>query len=484
MQSTTWKIPAALAWIGLILGGPAIAQELVPTPEPTLAPYLDPAEYEPASPPNSPLSENQTEPGILGDGLAELQGQSVDTQIAPEVIDGSSWLDDGIFSEFEDGPCCAVCGEGKCCPPDWYIDQGIRVLTRGRSRGGIVTSDLVSDGTALLPVIGIRMMSYDVAAGYHATIGRYLGRDTENRDHFVEFSYWGMNDWRESIARNGGRFTYTRLVDDPLNPGEFISEPVFEAGTLFSPFAVPVVGGLDFDSSIGGFNRADSHSLFTTSEINNFEMNVRLVPRVTADRTVLHNGRWRHECQPGWSFAYLFGLRVTSIDGSVGWHSSGVINEVDADGDPTGVVLGNVWGNYFIRTHNDMFGMQFGVEFMHRRCKWEWGFRSKLATFINFADEVSIVTTGATDDPFVSTDINAFHTTRADSAAVIAEIGVTARYKLRPNLIVSASYDLMSISGLALAPEQLQFSENPVAKINDNGTVLYMGLSMNVECLW
>ncbi|NQU22179.1 MAG: BBP7 family outer membrane beta-barrel protein [Candidatus Nealsonbacteria bacterium] len=442
MKHAAWTILAALAWIGVIPGADAVAQELVPTPVP-----------------------------LLGSG--ESQPEADETPITAEVIDGSSWLDDGIFSELEDGPCCAVCGEGKGCPANWYFDQGIRVLTRGRPRGRLVTSELSSNGAVLIPLIGIRMLSYDVAAGYHATIGRYLGCDTENRDHFAEFTYWGMNDWRESLSRNGGRFTYSHTIDDPDNPGTPIQVPFFQGGALFVPFA----------ASVGGFNRADSHSLYATSSINNFELNVRLVPRVTADRSVLHRGRWRHECQPGWSFSYLFGLRVTSIDDSFALRSTGSVFDVDVDGNQTSPAV-DISGDYFSKTHNDMFGMQFGIELMHRKCKWQWGFRSKLAPFINFADETSIVTTDATADPFVATDMNVFHTARADSAAVIAEIGATARYKLRPDLIVSAAYDLMWISGLALGAEQIQYTDTPVARISDNGTILYMGLTMNIEWMW
>jgi hypothetical protein len=42
----------------------------------------------------------------------------------------------------------------------------------------------------------------------------------------------------------------------------------------------------------------------------------------------------------------------------------------------------------------------------------------------------------------------------------------------------------MWASGLALAPEQLQYSTTPVTQINTNGTVVFNGPSLGLEWLW
>ena len=35
---------------------------------------------------------------------------------------------------------------------------------------------------------------------YAMTFGHYFARDTLNRDHFVEFSYWGLNRFQDEAA--------------------------------------------------------------------------------------------------------------------------------------------------------------------------------------------------------------------------------------------------------------------------------------------
>ena len=47
-----------------------------------------------------------------------------------------------------------------------------------------------------------------------------------------------------------------------------------------------------------------------------------------------------------------------------------------------------------------------------------------------------------------------------------------------------ASYDFMWITGVALAPEQLQFVANPVNRINTNGMIFAQGVSLGLEWLW
>ena len=42
-----------------------------------------------------------------------------------------------------------------------------------------------------------------MAAGYDVTIGHYFCRDGNNNDHFVEFTFWGLNSWSRSKTING-----------------------------------------------------------------------------------------------------------------------------------------------------------------------------------------------------------------------------------------------------------------------------------------
>ena len=68
--------------------------------------------------------------------------------------------------------------------------------------------------------------------------------------------------------------------------------------------------------------------------------------------------------------------------------------------------------------------------------------------------------------------------------ALIGETGFFASYKFRPNLIGRASYDFMWVTGMALAPEQLQFTTFRLNHVNNNGTILYHGITLSMEWLW
>jgi len=417
VKKTTWIIWASLSVVGLLLGSRAVAQQ--PT----------------AIQPEAALLQQSEECASC---------------------ESSICLDGGTCDACALGPCCEVCGGGCCCPDDWYFKQGVRILSRSKPRGVLTTKEIVGvtqqgDGI-YVPRMSTRDIGFDTAAGYTATIGHYLGRDTDNRDQFVEFTYWGMNAWSDSQTVHGTRIDYVGDVT---------------AGNLFSPF----------EESVGGFNRAEEHDIWYKSQMNNYEVNVRLRPRGREDRLVLHpNGRWRRECQPGDYTSYLIGLRVLSIDERFCFRSSGMVDDNGAQS--------NVSGDYDIDTHNDLFGFQIGGDYIHRQCKWQWGFRGKTGLFVNFADQNSRILTSAPGDPFATTQLNITNYARRDVVSLLAEIGFVGRYKIRPNLVLNAGYDLMWVTGLALAPEQLTFDTTPANDINKNGHVYMHGLTLELEWTW
>jgi hypothetical protein len=104
--------------------------------------------------------------------LQELGGQ--------EVIG----MGGGTFGGCELDTCCAVCGEGRDCPRRFYVEQGTRILTRSRARDQLISREFVG-GVGFVPKMSIHSLDFDIAAGYSITVGRYLGRDSEKRDHFL-----------------------------------------------------------------------------------------------------------------------------------------------------------------------------------------------------------------------------------------------------------------------------------------------------------
>jgi hypothetical protein len=188
-----------------------------------------------------------------------------------------------LWDGCEPGDACSVCGGGYCQPPLYFLDQGVRVINRSRPRRVTLATQFeqssVTGQIVQIDVFNTRSVNYDVAPGYYATIGRYLGRDSQDRDDFLEFTYWGMNTWIDSNFITGSRVT------DNTTFGRSI-----QFGNLFTPFP----------SSVGGFNRSDSQTIDISSEMHNWELNLRLRPRGRPDQLVLQpNGRWRRESVRG-----------------------------------------------------------------------------------------------------------------------------------------------------------------------------------------
>ncbi len=383
------------------------------------------------------IVEIRGEPIITPQGDLVFDAVSDGTEVPPAYLQEHGGqevigMSGGTFGGCELDTCCAVCGEGRDCPRRFYVEQGTRILTRSRARDQLITQELVG-GVDFVSKMSIHSLDFDIAAGYSITVGRYLGRDSEKRDHFLEFGYWGLNEWSETSIVNA------------------------ENGFLWT----------QFPASVGGFNVVTQHTQSYQSKINNFELNMRIRHRGGPDRLVMQpGGRWRRECQKGCYKSLLFGIRGIAL------------NE-------KGIGLGartGILGDYDIKTHNNLVGLQIGGDMIFRHCRWNWGLKGKVGPFINFSDQSSEISIN--DYRFSpSTSYRRLAATK-DDVALVAEFGFVTNYKLRPNLNIRAAYDLMWITGLALAPDQLSFDANAPSTITRDGSIYYHGLSLTAELIW
>ena len=440
---------ASLLGIGLILAGRAMAQEAAP---PKAAISLEP-EVLPLAPgrESPPPVPSEAMPGDEGWRFGEHQ---------PYV--------DSIFGNGAPGPGCETCAGGSACPPDWYLESDLKVMARSRPlrRPVPVSQELInSQANFFFPRIYPQNVGFDIAPGLQTTIGHYLGHDMEGRDRFLEFQYWGLLHWRGFKEYQGDRVVSNVQVGNP---------PVivpFQFGDLFS----------QFPQSVGGFNRADRQGLFYQSDLNNFELNLRFSPRERFDRLVLYpDGHWRRECDPGFYCSYLVGARYMRMGDWTRFRSDGTFIRGD-----TGASA-NVFGDYEVRTRNDLLGVQVGGQLEYRDCRWTADVHTKCGPYLDVARaRNNIVSHSVGIDPFAASDINDHFGNNRDVCAVDIEFGVGAAYKFRPNFIGRASYDFVWINGIALAPEQFQFSStHPIDFFNTNGNVFYHGLTMGVELTW
>ena len=367
---------------------------------------------------------------------------------------------------------CAKCGGGVSCPSTWYWEQNFRVLSRTKVRriplaltlaplALIEPNDPFSPPQPLAewvttPLMTNKSLSFDIAAGYDTTIGHYLGRDAENRDQYVEFTYWGMNVWNDNERVNALRSTHTDGVD------------TYTYGDIFSLFP----------PEVGGFNRVEMYSAYYSTDIDNFELNVRIRPRGRSDRLVLKpSGKWQRECQPRTTLSYLIGFRYVSLDESFGYGSWGRFTDNG--------VTNPVSGDYDILTHNDMFGPQIGADLMFHKCRYSLGIQTKVAPLVNFSDQSSTIVTDTSGDPLATYgDINDSRYAKKDAFSLVSEVSLLGNYRIRQDLVVHAGYHFAWMTGLALAGEQIQFQPNAADTLNDNGRVFYHGVSGGLEWIW
>ena len=383
------------------------------------------------------------------------------------------------------GPCDQQTGLGYNCPKNWYLNQKARIMYHPTARAQ--TFSLYYDphynqyGTAIISFYNAGKagsLSMEPSAGYDVTIGKYLGRDSDNRDQFIEFTYYGLNHWES-------RFPVTSQNDIDLSDATSTTSATIAttSGNLFSLF-----GGDSAYNTVSGFNRADTQILEYDSRWDNFELNIRIKPRRRSDRLMMHkNACWSREAQEGWFCSYLVGARGVTLDEYFGFFSEGEIEVTTREGlDP---YIAEVGGRYTTRTRNDMFGLQLGMDCIHQKGPWRYGADVKAGVFVNFADQHTRAkswgqATETGGDPWATTDVDFQTLVRSRDIASIAELGFMTSYQIRHNMILNLNYDLSWVTGLALAPEQYIPQANAPARIDHNGALMMQSLSLGLEYFW
>jgi len=271
-------------------------------------------------------------------------------------------------------------------------------------------------------------------AAVRTTLGRFLFRDDDNRDHSLEFSAYTNGDWVEDC----------QLASQTANG-------------LFTPF--PVSGtNRDFDNS-------SQQRILYSSRLNSFEINYRVKRRLGRDQMVMDpNGCWRREASNGFNRNYLIGFRFFELRDTLDWTAQDIA-VTGAD------------GRYLINTDNNLFGFQIGEGIEYETGRWSFNVGAKVGLFINDADARSQLTFTADD-----TDDFDRHTTE-DELSFLGEANIMARYHLTPSLSLRTGLEFEVLDSLALAPRQINFI-NDYSKIETGGSPFYMGGSLGVDMYW
>ena len=295
--------------------------------------------------------------------------------------------------------------------------------------------------------------------GTRLTLGRFLGRDAANRDHAVEVTYLGLFDWtsRLSFAGVGASFN-----TPPASIRTVLGGVVLD--TIGNPTAI----------FVPGFSDADAQRFEYGSDLNSLELNFRIHGRPDRDVVALQpNGAWIRHDTSGRLFSLLGGIRYMSINDMFRLESESA-QILDNDGEE---VVPEISGRYRVGTHNDMVGVQFGIDATEKYSEWNWGVRGRIGAFANFVERDSRIDTvnGITPRSQVIKD---------ESLVSMVESGVFAGYQVRPNAAFRGAFDVMYLpSGTADAERNISLEPN-FPTFNTTGRRMYYGVSIGYEMVW
>jgi hypothetical protein len=214
---------------------------------------------------------------------------------------------------------------------------------------------------------------------------------------------------------------------------------------------------------VPGFSSADVQDYLYESDLNSFELNFRRQGRPARDVLALQpSGRWVRYDNASKIYSFFGGLRFMSANDGV-TYTSQAANPFTR-------------GVYIVQTHNDMVGLQLGMEVVEKYTTWNWGFRGKIGGLTNFADRFSDITT-------INGIANRSQNIEDENLVFLAEGGLFVAYQVRPNLSLRASYDALYLTGIAQAPRNLSL-QPAFPKFNVNGDAIYQGGSVGFEMVW
>jgi hypothetical protein len=401
------------------------SETFVPDDEPILQPAVRRAQYIAQHPnPDEPL------------GFSEARfapGPGVDPGLNPGVI-----VDDPIVEDYDafdpDAPAPTVSSGEWLNSGLWYTEQSVVYMIRSVNvKNEIRLAFDFSSGTPaqrahleIAPDMGFE-------PGLRSTLGRYLGRDPQNRDHSVEFTFLGLVHWQDAASLTA-----------------------FAPGNLFSE--------INLTNDLPAFNEGNFQSYSQTSKFNSYELNYRIRRRLPRDQMVYsRDSKWVRRADRSPLPGLFAGLRVVSIAETLEYlATSNTAN-----------------GSYNIATHNNLVGPQIGGDFFVQHYEWRLGGQIKAGSLVNWSDQSSRVR-------ILDTNGNPLRPNRDEFAedhllAFVGEISFIGAYQFTPNFAFRTSYDMTWVTNLALAQNQISFSPSDPPQISNQHSLFYQGFTIGLE---
>jgi hypothetical protein len=333
----------------------------------------------------------------------------------------------------------------------WYGDFDFVVWHRTLTRGGnfgveVATNTQQQQNTVTGNGLNVKGNELPLQAGARGTLGYFLDRDCDNRDHSIEIGYLGFNNWQGANS----------LIAQPaLGAFTFALQPI-PANQLFT-----------------GFSNAQQFISDYRSDLQSLELNYRIRNRPGRDQMVMGpDGFWSSHVSQGRTESLFVGLRGLSEEEQ--FHVTSINTN-----------LANFGGDYRINTKNHLLGCQMGGDLYDIHEYWYWGVKGDVGLYCNFVDGSANVF--GTDPSASATPLNVHNHATAQTAAFYGELTFTGGYEINSHLLLHAGWDLAQLGGLALAPENVSFtskllSDTPFTR--NDGQIFLTGLSVGLDAYW
>jgi hypothetical protein len=333
----------------------------------------------------------------------------------------------------------------------WYGDFDFVVWHRTEPRGGnfgVEVASNTSTGQNSLTGLGLNLQGnpLPLQAGARGTLGYFLDRDPDNRDHSLEITYLGFNNWEGDDS----------LVARPAQNGfTFALQPI-PANQLFT-----------------GFSNAQQFISSYRSDLQSLELDYRVRNRPGRDQLQMGpDGFWSRHVTQGRTESIFVGLRGISEEEE--YHVSSINSGITGFG-----------GNYQVNTKNHLLGFQVGGDCLDVHEGFYWGLKGDAGIYCNFVDGFANVF--GTDPSASPTPLDVKNNATGQTAAFFGELTFMAGYDINEHLMIHAGWDLAQLGGLALAPENVSFTQKLLSSTpttRNDGQVFFNGLSVGLEAYW
>ncbi len=182
-------------------------------------------------------------------------------------------------------------------------------------------------------------------------------------------------------------------------------------------------------------------------------------------------GAWVRELAPNLVPSVFGGLRLATLNESFNWLSEGT--------NPA-----TTFGQYNIRTHNTLCGVQFGSAMNYQQAGWRAGIIIRGGPYLNFADQFTVVEGIGPTPTGGSATINRNESNQSTALAFLGEINMNVAYYFRPNIAVRTGLEVMYLTDLALADKEITFVQLNPAKMSASHEVQIIGFTLGFEWNW